>query len=103
MGIDLVPVMDALRAIAIQRKAAVPKGNVPLFNSAFLKTVNMFGRTYDLGLMALYKIGTSSYSQDADKIPVIFSKKKIAFLPSWSSNLKTVKRIFEIARQNKGK
>jgi len=103
MGIDLVPVMDALRAIAIQRKAAVPKGNVPLFNSAFLKTVNIFGRTYDLGLMALYKMGTSSYSQDADKIPVIFSKKKIAFLPSWSSNLKTIKRIFEIARQNKGK
>ena len=103
MGIDMVPVMDALRALAIQRKAAIPKGNVPLFNSAFLKTVNIFGRTYDLGLMALYKLGTSSYSQDADKIPVIFQKKKIAFLPSWSSNLKTVKRIFEIARQNKGK
>ncbi len=103
MGIDVVAVMDALRALAIERKAAIPKGNVPLFNSAFLKTVRTFGRTYDLGLLALYKIGTSSYFQDADKIPLLLGKKKIALLPSFSRNRKTIRRIFEIARQHKGK
>jgi heterodisulfide reductase subunit C len=97
MGIDTVSVMDALRKLAIERKAAIPKGNVPLFNSAFLKTVKIFGRTYDLGLMTLYKLGTSSYTADADKLPLIFMKKKIAWLPSWSANRKTVKRIFEKA------
>jgi heterodisulfide reductase subunit C2 len=101
MGIDMVSVMDALRKLAIERKAAIPKGNVPLFNKAFLKTVNIFGRTYDLGLMAIYKIGTSSYKQDTDKIPIIIKKKKIAILPSLSANRKTVKRIFEKVRQNK--
>ena len=101
MGIDMVPVMDALRALAIEKKAAIPKGNVPLFNSAFLKTVHMFGRTYDLGLLALYKIGTSSYFQDADKIPLLLGKKKIALLPSFSRNRKTIRRIFEIARQHR--
>jgi heterodisulfide reductase subunit C len=101
MGIDTVSVMDALRTLAIEKKAVIPKGNVPLFNSAFLKTVKMFGRTYDLGLMAMYKIGTSSYTQDTDKLPVIFEKRKIAFLPSWSSKRKIVQRIFKKAGQNK--
>ncbi len=101
MGIDLVSVMDVLRKLAVERNAAVPEGNIPLFNRAFLKTVKIFGRTYDLGLMALYKSGTSSYGRDSDKIPVIFRKKKIAILPSWSPNRKTVKRIFAKVRQNK--
>lgn len=101
MGIDMVSVMDALRKLAIAKKAAIPQGNVALFNKAFLKTVNIFGRTYDLALMAMYKIGTASYMQDSDKLPIIFKKKKIALLPSWSSNRKTVKRIFEKAGQNK--
>jgi len=101
MGIDMVSIMDALRKLAIERKAAIPEGNVPLFNKAFLNTVNIFGRTYDLGLMAIYKIGTASYKQDTDKLPIILKKKKIAILPSWSANRKTVKRIFKKARQNK--
>jgi heterodisulfide reductase subunit C2 len=101
MGIDMVSVMDALRKLAIEKKATIPEGNVPLFNKAFLKTVNIFGRTYDLGLMAFYKIGTSSYMQDTDKLPVIFKKKKIAFLPSWSANRKTIQRIFKKASQHK--
>jgi len=96
MGIDMVAVMDALRKLAVSRKAAIPEGNVPLFNRAFLKTVNIFGRTYDLALMAIYKIGTSSYAQDAGKIPVMLKKKKIAMLPSWSANRNTVKRIFRM-------
>jgi heterodisulfide reductase subunit C len=101
MGIDMVSVMDALRKLAVAGKAAIPDGNVPLFNSAFLKTVQFFGRTYDLGLMAMYKIGTSSYARDTDKLPIMLKKKKIALWPSWSANRKTVKQIFNKARNNK--
>jgi heterodisulfide reductase subunit C len=101
MGIDTVSVMDALRTLAIERRAPIPAGNVPLFNRAFLKTVEIFGRTYDLGLMTMYKIGTSSYVRDTDKLPIIFKKKKIAFLPSWSSRRNKIQQIFKKARQNK--
>ena len=101
MGIDTVAVMDALRAMAVERKSPAPDGNVPLFNSAFLKTVEIFGRTYDLGLMAAYKIGTSSYFQDTDKLPLMMKKKKLALLPSFGADRKTVKRIFKLTRQNK--
>jgi heterodisulfide reductase subunit C len=100
MGIDLVAVMDALRALSVERKAAAPKGDIPLFNRAFLKTVQIFGRTYDLGLIAAYKIGTSSYLRDSEKVPMMLKKKKIALLPSFSDQRKTVKRIFEKAKQS---
>ncbi|MBU2647353.1 4Fe-4S dicluster domain-containing protein [bacterium] len=103
MGIDMVSVMDALRTLAIEKKAIIPEGNVPLFNSAFLKTVKIFGRTYDLALMTAYKIGTSSYLRDTDKLPIIMKKKKIALLPSLGANRKTVRRIFKKTRQNKGR
>lgn len=101
MGIDMVAVMDALRSLAVEKKAQTPKGNIPLFNKAFLKFVSMFGRVYDLGLITSYKIGTASYLQDTDKVPMMIKKKKIAFFPSMSGNKKTVKRIFKAYRQNK--
>jgi heterodisulfide reductase subunit C len=102
MGIDMASVMDALRALAIKRKAAVPEGNVPLFNSAFLKTVRIFGRTYDLAMIGMYKIGTKTFMKDTDKFPAILKKKKIALLPTFRADRKRVKRIFNKARQNKG-
>jgi hypothetical protein len=55
----------------------------------------MFGRTYDLGMIAAYKIGTSSYFQDTDKFPMMLQKRKIALFPSFKADKKYVKRIFK--------
>jgi heterodisulfide reductase subunit C len=94
MKINMAAVMDALRILAVQKKASKQKGNVQHFNKSFLKTVKMFGRTYDLGMIAAYKLGTSSYFQDADKFPMMLKKGKIALLPSFKADKKYVKRIF---------
>ena len=90
----MAAVMDALRVIAMRKKVARQKGNVPLFNKSFLKTVKMFGRTYDLGMIAAYKIGTSSYFQDTDKFPMMLKKGKIALFPSFKADKKYTNRIF---------
>jgi len=95
MKIDLRAVMDALRMIAVRKKMPAQKGNVPLFNRLFLKTVRMFGRTYDLGTIAAYKTGTSTYFQDADKIPAMLRKRKIALLPSFKADKKYIRKIFK--------
>jgi heterodisulfide reductase subunit C len=94
MGIDVASVMDALRILAVKRQAATSKGDIPLFNRAFLKTVNMFGRTYDLVMIAAYKMGTSTVMKDMDKFPSMLKKRKIAILPPRGADKKTVKRIF---------
>lgn len=94
MEIDMARVMDALRVMAEETGAAKPAGNMPLMNKILLGTIKTFGRTYDLGAMALYKAGTASYMRDIDKVPMILKKGKIALLPSQGADKKTVKKIF---------
>lgn len=101
MGIDVAAVMDALRKLAREKNAPVPKGNVPLFNRAFLETVKAFGRTYDIAMIAAYKIGTLKLMSDTEKFPSMLRRKKIALLPSWSGDRKTVRRIFKKAKERK--
>jgi heterodisulfide reductase subunit C len=69
---------------------------VHLFNKSFLNTVKLFGRTFDLGMIAAYKLRTSSYLQDTEKFPMMLRKRKIALLPSFRGKKKTIKRIFKI-------
>ena len=94
MEIDMARVMDALRVLAAETGAAKPDGDMPLMNKILLGTIKTFGRTYDLGAMALYKAGTSSYMKDMDKVPRILKKGKIALLPSQGADKKMVKQIF---------
>ena len=94
MEINMADVMDALRILAEANGAAKPAGNMPLMNKILLGTIKTFGRTYDLGAMALYKAGTSTYGKDLDKVPLILKKGKIALLPPQGADKQTVKRIF---------
>ena len=101
MGIDVAVVMDALRCLALERGAPKPAGNVPLFNRAFLKTVQTFGRSYEMGLIAAYKLGTGKLMNDAEKFPVMLKKGKIALLPPRGGDRQTVKRIFKKVKASK--
>jgi heterodisulfide reductase subunit C len=102
MGIDVAAVMDALRKLALARGASKQKGNVPLFNKAFLKTVEMFGRTYEIAMIAAYKLGTGKLINDTEKFPTMLKKGKISLTPSFGGDKKTVRRIFRKTKQRKG-
>ncbi|HEX2395322.1 MAG TPA: 4Fe-4S dicluster domain-containing protein [Bacteroidales bacterium] len=95
MKIDMAAIMDALRNIAVKKKSQGHNGNVHLFNTSFLSTVSIFGRTYDLGMIAAFKIRTSRYMQDTEKFPMMLKKGKIALLPSFKADKKYIKRIFK--------
>jgi len=95
MKIDMAAIMDALRVVAVQKKSPAVNANVHRFNKSFLGTVKLFGRTYDLGMIALYKLGTSTYMQDTDKFPMMLRKRKIALFPSFKADKKYIKRIFK--------
>ena len=102
MEINVASVIDALRSLALVRGASVPEGNMPLFNRLFLRTVRAFGRTYDLPMIAAYKIKTRNIMKDTGKFPAMLEKGKMALLPSSGADKKAVKRIFGRARQNRG-
>ncbi len=95
MKINMAAVIDTLRMTAEKVKAKTPEGNIPLVNRLLLGTMKRFGRTYDLGAMALYKAGTSTYLRDTEKFPMLVRKGKIAFFPAFGSDRKTVKNIFK--------
>jgi hypothetical protein len=101
MGIEVAAVIDALRTLSLEKKAAGQEGNVPLFNHAFLSTVKLFGRTYDIAMIAAYKIGTFKLMNDTEKFPTMLKKRKIALLPPTGADRKTTRRIFKEAKQNK--
>jgi len=101
MGIDVAAVIDALRVLAREKKAATQKGNVPLFNRAFLETVKVFGRTYDIAMIAAYKLGTLKLMDDTEKLPSMLKKQKIALLPSLSGDRKTTRRVFRKAKERR--
>ena len=76
MGIDVAAVIDALRKLALARGSSKQKGNVPLFNRAFLKTVETFGRSYEIGMITAYKIGTGKLMNDTEKFPAMLKRGK---------------------------
>jgi len=102
MGIEVAAVMDALRTLALEKKAAKQEGNVPLFNRAFLATVKLFGRTYDIAMIAAYKIGTLKLMADTEKFPTMLKKGKIALVPPMGADRKAVRRIFKKVKQHRG-
>jgi heterodisulfide reductase subunit C len=102
MGIDVAAVMDALRSLALERGAPKPEGDMPLFNRAFLKTVETFGRPYDIGMITAYKLSTGKLMNDMEKFPAMLKKGKIALLPPLGGDRKTVKRIFKKTKQTRG-
>ncbi len=102
MEINIASVMDALRALALRSGSPGPKGNMPLFNRMFLRTVRTFGRAYDLSMIAAYKLGTRTYMDDMDKFPAMLKKRKMALLPPSGADKPVVKRIFARAQPNKG-
>jgi heterodisulfide reductase subunit C len=102
MGIDGAAIMDALRQISLeQNKAAKAEGNVALFNKAFLKTVELFGRSYEIGMIAAYKLGSGKLMNDTDKFPTMLKKGKLAILPPTGADKATVKRIFKKTKESK--
>jgi heterodisulfide reductase subunit C len=101
MGLEVASVMDALRKLALEKGAKKGIGNVPLFNRAFLKTVEIFGRSYEIAMIAAYKMGTGKFLNDTEKFPAMLKKGKISLKPSLGGNRKNVKRIFRKFRQSK--
>jgi heterodisulfide reductase subunit C2 len=102
LEINTAAVIDSLRQLALEKKAAVPKGNMPLFNSMFLKTVEAFGRSYDLAMIVGYKLGTGSIMNDTEKFPVMLKKGKMSLLPDSTSGKQVVQRIINRSQHAKG-
>ena len=103
MGIDIAAVMDVLRMMAVERKAAVSDTRGKSFNRAFLTSVRWHGRVFEAGMMALYKFASRDFFADMDKVPRMLAKHKLSFLPRFSPSGKAVRRVFKRAEMEEKK
>ena len=61
MEIDIAAVMDALRILAVERKADIPDSRGKQFNRSFLGSVRHHGRVFEAGMMAAYKLRSGDF------------------------------------------
>ena len=102
-GIDIAAVMDTLRMMAVERKAALSDTRGSSFNRAFLTSVRWHGRVFEAGMMALYKFFSRDFFSDMDKLPKMLAKRKLSFLPRFSRGAKQVRKAFRRAEEEEKK
>jgi heterodisulfide reductase subunit C len=93
--IDIAPVMDALRQIAIEEGFPTKEGKVPLFHNLFLSIVKRLGRMHEASLMGLYKLLSGDLFSDLPKGVKMILKGKIPLFPHRIKGSDEVKEIFE--------
>lgn len=81
-GLDITAIMEFLTREGLQRgiKPRVPEVNV--FNEAFMREVRLWGRAYEVGLMAEMKLRTRDLFSDLDLAVKILQKNKLPFIPN---------------------
>lgn len=98
-GIDIAAVMDALRMMAVERKADLGQKRPRHFSRSFLGSVRRHGRVYEMGLMTAYKFRSGDLMTDVGKFPGMLFKGKLPLLPKSSGNAAEVREIFDKAKR----
>jgi heterodisulfide reductase subunit C len=80
-GLNINAIMEFLTREALSRDIKPPVPEVNIFNEAFLREVRLWGRAYELGLMAEMKLRTGKFTEDMDLGMKMFRKRKLALFP----------------------
>ena len=83
-NIDVAGVMETLRHMA-RESGHVTVPDVEKFWFSFLDTVRAFGRTYEVGTMALYMLRSLKLTTDVDLAPMALRRRKLSMMPAMPS------------------
>ena len=94
--LDIAGIMDFLTRAALERGIDPPVQEVDNMNKAFLREVRLWGRSYELGLMAelkLRNIRTHPITEDLDMGFKMIARNKFPFLPTFTRPPRKVKPV----------
>lgn len=98
---DPAKMMDVLRQMALKEKVqSEEESDIQNFHKAFLKSINKFGRLYEVGLTGDYKLSTLHLLQDIDVGIKMLPRGKLKFLPHKIKGIKQIKKIFEKCKES---
>jgi heterodisulfide reductase subunit B len=81
-GLDITAIMEFLTREALENGISPPVSEVNIFNQAFMREVRLWGRAFELGLMAEMKLRTGDIMGDMDLGVKMIRRNKLPFLPS---------------------
>jgi heterodisulfide reductase subunit C len=101
MEIDIPKVMDYLRqcslAEGLQNKNA--NRNIIPFHRSFLDIIRFTGRSYEIGLVADYKLRSKNILQDLMLAPQLLFHGKLPVIPEIIKGKKNIREIFKKAKK----
>lgn len=100
-NVDIARVMAAVKILIQRENKAAKIPDVLNFNKRFLENIQLFGRTYELGIVGLYKLTSGNLTQDMVMGLEMFKKGKFNILPRSRGSSK-VREIFKrVGKQEK--
>jgi heterodisulfide reductase subunit C len=98
-AVDMAAVMDALRRIAIQKKAAIAEPAVLSFHQKVIDSISRYGRTHKLEIMMRFKLSEKDFFSDMDLGLKMLSKRKLDLMPSKVKDRQQVQDLFNLAKE----
>jgi len=92
-GLDITAIMEFLTREAGERGIDPQVPAIDAFNDAFMREVRLWGRAYELGLIAEMKLRTRRITDDLDLGIKMLRKRKLAFLPKRARPPRQVERV----------
>lgn len=97
MKVDTPALVDSLRSMAESAPGDLER--VKIFNETMLNSIKRFGRSYELGLMAIYKLRTKDFFSDLAKFLPMLCRGKMKLTPPSTEGRGAVAAIFDRVRQ----
>jgi len=93
-AIEIAGLMDVLRSLALKKGITPAEPRVPKLHRSFLDSVKRWGRTYEIGMLAGYKLRSGDLTGDMKLGLQMFTKGKLKLVPQGINGKAEVRRIF---------
>ncbi|MGB3209430.1 MAG: 4Fe-4S dicluster domain-containing protein [Desulforhopalus sp.] len=92
--IEIAGLMDVLRELALRKGITPAEPRVPVFHRSFLGSINRWGKAYEIGMIANYKIRSGDLMGDMKLGMSMFLKGKLKLVPHSTEGKSEIKEIF---------
>ncbi|MHB1126294.1 MAG: 4Fe-4S dicluster domain-containing protein [Bacillota bacterium] len=97
-GIDVSAILDVMKGTAAGDKT-VAEPNVHVFHQSFMDSIGKYGRVFEAGMLAGYKMKTKTYSQDLSLGIEMLKRGKLKLLPGKVQHRREIREIFQKAKE----
>lgn len=94
-AIDIPGVMDALRQMALIKRAHIAEPDIVHFHNEVLHSIKKYGRTHKLEIMLRYKVIKRDWFGDLDVGLKMLTKRKLDLTPSRVKRVGAIKKLFK--------